>query len=421
MSPIKGLSENRRLIRLGKLHLGIKVEKIDPKTNKPALNARGEVITYPKATNYFVCPPEVKAVYGEQPDRLDVIIPVEDDEMWCNQYYRRYSRTRGLTCKGNGETCRRMIDRQTGAIAGRDTKEVVWKDDLPCPGRACPDYQGKKCQEVMNLQFLLPRVPGLGIWQIDTGSINSIRNINDNAAMLRAVCDRVSWIPLTLTLEPKEVVNPDDGRKKVVRCLNIRHDRGLLELLAASEKPRATLLISPPLEDQQPLDEIPDDDIIEGEVVPPSQPKKAAKKAAKVQPEQVVDVQTGEIISQKPEEEPPVPEQPEQETEELWPEDIPGTGEVPPVKPVQTTAGPSQAEPEPTEEKKGFIDMDWLKESLKTLQSKQLKAWSESNLLSYIKTTYKVEGKTVLEAAAKLDLNQSKHFTRRIEDTLQMM
>ena len=290
MCPIKGLSENRRLIRLGKIHLGIKVK-----------NKNG--VEYPKATDYFVCPPEVQAVYGEQPDRLDIIIPVEDEEMWCSQYYRQYSRTRGLICRGDGETCRRMIDRQTGAIANRDSKEVVWKEGLPCPGRDCPDYQAKKCQEVMNLQFLLPRVPGLGIWQIDTGSVNSIRNINDNAAMLRAVCERVSWIPLTLTLEPKEVVNPDDGKKKMVRCLNIRHDKGLLEILDASAKPRATLLIPVPLEDQKPLDEIPDDGVIEGEVAPPSQSKNQSKNgskktAARVQPEQVVDVKTGEVITQ---------------------------------------------------------------------------------------------------------------------------
>src|SRR3989304_5673538 len=98
----------------------------------------------------------------------------------------------------------------------------------------------------MNLQFLLPRVPGLGVWQIDTGSINSIRNINGCAAMVRAVCDRISWIPLTLTLEPQEVVNPDDGKKKIVRCLNLRHGQGLMELLSASGKAKTELLIVAP-------------------------------------------------------------------------------------------------------------------------------------------------------------------------------
>ena len=346
MSPIRGLTENRRLIRIGKLHLGIKVEKLDPKTGKPVYNTRGEIITYPKATPYFVCPPEVQEVYGEKPDRLDIIIPVEDDEMWCNQYYRQYSRTRGLVCRGDGENCRRMIDRQTGAIANRDSKEVVWKD-LPCPGRECPDYQGKKCQETMNLQFLLPRVPGLGIWQIDTGSINSIRNINDNAAMLRAVCDRVSWIPLTLTLEPKEVVNPDDGKKKVVRCLNLRHDKGLLEILEASNKPRATLLIPMPAEDQEPLDETPPDEELE--------------------PEMVINAETGEIIEQ---------------------DDL---------------------------EKEGFvIDPTWLKESLNQLK------WTDDTYKTFLVSQYKVSPQGTLEdVISRLTRDQAKEFVKEINSRLE--
>lgn len=79
---------------------------------------------------------------------------------------------------------------------------------------------------------------------------------------------------------------------------------------------------------------------------------------------------------------------------------------------------PEEPEPEVT---KGFIDMDWLKESLKTLQDKKLKAWSESNLLSYIKTTYKVEAETVLAAVARLDKGAAIHFEKRIQDTLGML
>ena len=270
--PIKGLSEQRRLPRLGKIHLGYK----DPK-KKGA----------PTATDYFVCPPEVQAIYGEQPQRLEVIIPVEDEEMWASQYYRQYSRTRGLVCKGDGVTCRRMVDTGTGGTANRDTKAVVWKEGLPCAGRECPDYKVKKCQEVMNLQFLLPRVPGLGIWQIDTGSINSIRNINSCAAMVRAVCDRVSWIPLSLTLEPTEVVNPEDGKKKIVRCLNLRHEQGLLELLTASGKGKAALLITAPVEDEAPLDSTNDKAVVKSDL------KQAEQDTKELWPEEKITSQDG--------------------------------------------------------------------------------------------------------------------------------
>jgi len=108
-------------------------------------------------------------------------------------------------------------------------------------------------------------------------------------------------------------------------------------------------------------------------------------------------------------EEPPTLEQAEQETEELWPEDM------------RPSADKTQLKPEPIKETKGFIDIVWLKKQLKTLQAKKLKAWSESNLLSYMKTAYKVEGKTVLEAVAKLDKGAAAHFKKRVEETLQMI
>jgi len=242
--PIKGLSEQIRIPRLGKIHLGVK--KLSAKK-----------VEYPTATDYFVCPPEVIAIYGDKPTSLPIMIPVEDEDIWASQYYRAYSNTRGLTCRGDGETCRRMIDTVTGGMANRDTEAVVWKEGR-CAGRECPDYQGKKCSEKMCLQFMLPEVPGIGVWQIDTGSINSIRNINSAAAMIRGLCGRVRMIPLVLSLGKQEVVNPDDGKKKNVNVLSMTHGQSLYNLLTDSTKPIHELLAPPPVEDEAPLDVVAD-------------------------------------------------------------------------------------------------------------------------------------------------------------------
>jgi len=242
--PIQGLSEQRRLPRLGKIRLGIK--KKSEKTGNE----------YPSATDYFVVPDELKKILGETPRELPIMIPVEDDEIWCNQYYKCYSFTRGLTCKGDGVTCRRMVDTATGEKANKETIEVVWQEGMPCIGRECPYYKANECKETMNLQFLMPDVPGLGIWQVDTGSINSIRNINNAAAMIRAVYKRISFIPLLLTIEPQEVVNPDDGKKKTVHVLNLRTRGTMRELLEISSKQaQEWLLISAPADDEAPDDE----------------------------------------------------------------------------------------------------------------------------------------------------------------------
>lgn len=252
MSPIRGLTESRRWPRLGKIHLGIKKQSVKSGA------------FYPSATDYFVVPPEVAEVVGEKPTELPILFPNEDDEKFASQFYRSYSMTRGLVCRGDGETCRRMVDAQTGELANRDSTDILWKDELPCEGQDCP-YYGKQCKEVMNLQFLLPTVEGLGIWQIDTSSINSIKNINSAIELIRGVYGRIAMIPLLLTLEPIPVVNPDDGKKKTVRVLNLRIKGTMMELMQRTLKPAREMLLPVPLDTEAPEDmlPVPDDQVPE--------------------------------------------------------------------------------------------------------------------------------------------------------------
>jgi hypothetical protein len=254
--PIKGLSENRRLPRLGKIHLGVKVK-----------NDKG--VEYPKAVDYFVSPPEVQAVFGEKPKELRILIPVEDEEKWCSQYYRCYSKTRGLICKGDGETAIRMVNSETGELVDRESKDVVMKE-IACRGKECSDYR-VKCKEIMCLQFVLPEVPGLGVWQLDSGSVNSIININSTAELVKRTYGRISMIPLLLTVEPQEVKTPE-GKKKTVYVLNLRTRNTMLQMARASRDGIAGLLPEG-LEDGAEMP-VPDDEIPEL-IIPENQEPKA--------------------------------------------------------------------------------------------------------------------------------------------------
>jgi len=101
----------------------------------------------------------------------------------------------------------------------------------------------------MNLRFLLPEIPGLGVWQIDTGSKNSILNINSCAKIIRRAFGRISMIPLKLTLEPTEVNNPETGKKQTVHVLNLRTDITLSQLAdVAREQSKQYMLEAPDLE-----------------------------------------------------------------------------------------------------------------------------------------------------------------------------
>jgi len=236
--PIKNLSETVRLPRLGKIHLGIKHPE------------KG----YPMKVDYFVFPKDhsdykkMVEVFGEKPKELHILIPVEDEEQWASQYYKAYNQTYGLVCKGDGEVAMRMGEAKTGELPTKDTATVGLKE-IPCAGRDCPDYQSKKCHEVMNLRFILPEVPGLGVWQIDTGSKNSILNINSCAALIRKAFGRITLIPLKLTLESVQVNNPENGKKQTVYVLNLRTDVTIAQLAdAAREQARSLMIEAPDLE-----------------------------------------------------------------------------------------------------------------------------------------------------------------------------
>ncbi|MDD5397531.1 MAG: hypothetical protein PHU70_00490 [Dehalococcoidia bacterium] len=249
---IKDLEKKQQLTRLGKIKLGIKVNK-DGKE-------------YPRAVDYFVCPPEVQAVFGEKPTELRIVFvapkneypnEAEERDVFTNQSYRWYSRSRGLLCSGDGEISKRWVDTKTGDVPNDKTEPTDKKKvDGICAGQKCPDYiAGNRCRETMFLQFIMPEVVGLGIWQIDTSSYYSMININSTLRLMKAAWGRMTNIPLVLALIEKEVTPKETNRKKKVRVLELRSkyrlmDTPVLELLGQ--------YLLPPADDEVP-DVIPEE------------------------------------------------------------------------------------------------------------------------------------------------------------------
>jgi len=189
--PIKGLSDQLRLPRLGKIRLGEKVEKI---------TKQGKKVEFPRSLDYFVVPEEVKKVYGDKPRQLDIMFPTDDEEAIFPQYYKRYGSQRGLKCRGDGQQ----------AVEITDDGRMI---EIECPGKDCPYFQSGECKAIGNLHVLLWKVPGLGVYQIDTSSINSILNINNGLRMIRGMFGRIMWIPLVLKVEMQEAHPVVNGKR----------------------------------------------------------------------------------------------------------------------------------------------------------------------------------------------------------------
>ncbi|MCL6600837.1 MAG: hypothetical protein K6T81_19195 [Alicyclobacillus macrosporangiidus] len=249
--PIKGWCDVPRVPRVGKIHLGIRTR-----------NDKGK--EYPKAVDYFVVKPDEStseaaaaafhSVYGDKPQEITVAFPTNDPEQFFPQYLAAYQGGGGkykLFCKGDGETASRA-DGQGNRV------------QIPCLYKDCPIYQQGKCKEIGRLQFFLPDVPGIGVWQIDTSSYHTTANLNGSIQMIRALTGgRIAMIPLTLRIVPK-VVNPD-GIAKTVYVLELAvQDMKLTDFLRQTP----LLTTGTPLVEPIPQDELPEDLYIDANIVP---------------------------------------------------------------------------------------------------------------------------------------------------------
>lgn len=237
---IKGLSERRRLPRLGKIRLGIK------KTGSGGA-------AFPAEVDYFVCPPEIQRVYGPQPKALRIMIPLEDTSQVFSQAYKWYGSGSGLKCKGDGQVAlRRWADVEPGLQAkiggahpkgseAHDANDLV---EIPCP---CPRLKSGDCGVKGHLMVLLPEVSLSGIYQIDTGSSWNIIEINSSIDFLRSLLGRIAMIPLTLRREPVELVYENKRRVHYLLKLTFDGDLKTVQMLRETATTRAFPALALPI------------------------------------------------------------------------------------------------------------------------------------------------------------------------------
>jgi hypothetical protein len=229
MSPIKGITDKVLLPRLGKIRLGTRT------SSQSGVNGTIQ-------TDYFVCPDELKKIFGEKPRELRIMFPTEDREQCACQYLRRYSDSLQLLCRGDGQ---KAITWNSQRISDSvPTSSVAHLIETICDPSTCRYYQVGECRRIMNLQFLVPDCPGFGVYQLDTGSFYSIRNINSALTFIRSISPRLSMIPLSLQLVEKDLYL--EGCSKTIFVLKLTWKQSIVELQKfAQTPPGQALLVSP--------------------------------------------------------------------------------------------------------------------------------------------------------------------------------
>lgn len=281
---IPGLTDRPRLPRLGKIRLGIKKQ--------------GQHGEYPSAVDHFVVPEVVQRVYGAKPRELDIVFPTDEVARVAGAFWKMYTATRGKVCTGDGERAVRIIDLDKLSPAGDHSQDEMdaalvtatsknWeRREIFCPAHDCVFAKKGHCKAVMNLLFLLPKVQGVGVWQLDTSSVNSILDVRGGIQLVQKLTGGpIAGVPLKLRVEPTDAY--PEGRKKVVFTLKLVSPATLGKVLAAGEQNLRALLIDEetgtpvalPEPRQVPPPEEPEADLYPASVVTPNPQREEADEA----------------------------------------------------------------------------------------------------------------------------------------------
>jgi hypothetical protein len=228
--PIAGLSEKRQFPRIIKIRLG---------EMKTKIKEDGKEFTYPGELDYFkidvLSPDPIEkeritaqfhALYGEQPRRLRILLPVDEPELFFPQWYERYGASSLLQCRGDGieASCKKEFSDKL-EIIDNTTKYPRVK----CSGEECPYYKEHKCVKRAKLFFMLYELNSIGVCQLVTSSSHAIVNINSAVDMLKGMLPRVSMIPLILERR-EELVETPDGKSSKHWILHLSNEMNISEL-----------------------------------------------------------------------------------------------------------------------------------------------------------------------------------------------
>lgn len=222
ISRIKGLSDKRRLPRLGKIRLGFKLKKGS--------------MEYPAELPFFLLPSEVAKLYGGKitvdrakelgvtranvldfirnnidrlAEEIEIMLPINDIEAVFPNAYKWYGGQAGSKCIGNGEIAMRLKTAmddtaeptETG-LKNQEAGERYIEIECPCAKLKSETNPKGECTQRGHLLCMLPKVNMGGVYQIDLGSYNSIIDINSGIDYAQSLIGRFALVPLILRRIP---------------------------------------------------------------------------------------------------------------------------------------------------------------------------------------------------------------------------
>jgi hypothetical protein len=219
-SEIKDVTNKVKLPIGGRIKLGI--IKISPRTGEE----------YPFETEFFVCPPEVRKIFGDEPTEITVFFPIADRKKVFQQSYERYGKNKALQCWGDGITAQKL-----------NLEDGSWEDrKCPCEhlrkGDGTDAKEKRGCSKRGHLRFMIPSVSIGTFYELIVGGTVSFQEIN-SALMLADKTTAGHWamIPFRMQRVQKRLKIPGTAKMRAHWVVTLEPTSSLEEIrrVAAGE------------------------------------------------------------------------------------------------------------------------------------------------------------------------------------------
>ena len=225
--PINMLREQRRTYEVGRIRIGVQV----PIANKPGKTRPAKLGVFRFTSRDETAIRAVAELYGGEPRQW---ADAPTDDQW---EVITTEREIGVTVPPGPQSVSQWMEMWSGGgCARRCDGEREQTRGVPC---LCPSDQaergelasrGEACKPTTRVSLVLPDVPGLGVWRLESHGWNAAHELGGTAEFLAAVREAGAWVPAVLRLEKRKSVSGGKAREFAVPVLTLRHTvRQMLE------------------------------------------------------------------------------------------------------------------------------------------------------------------------------------------------
>lgn len=226
------LDIQRRGQQIGRIRIGEKVLTGKKNTNGDPISRPSRLDTFRLTTGSRLAAEAVAALLGGEvkpwenrqfeviTERSEIAVVVPPRDQVISQHYEMWS-------KGG---CQRRCDSVTEKLSGKpclcpQPEDSTDPDDVARASTERAELAKKNppegCKAVTRLNVMIPDLPGLGVWRLDTGSFYAAVEMGDSAELLEMARDHEVFLPAVLRIDQRTRVANGQTKKYPVPVLEV--------------------------------------------------------------------------------------------------------------------------------------------------------------------------------------------------------